>query len=169
MPKSKEQKQQEALARQAINFYRVDLAQLIRVLPGGSQFSVKSFGDYDMLSLLNDFDKVEKEAKKFGIKLPRLGESFMIGYNTPGTRLLGVLSTVWVGQLLDLYEYGYAKYKLDESYHVDTLFNAAGKAREKSDFAPIMDEMRFAMGRLKKNVYPKSFRQHKPNFRKVAQ
>lgn len=159
MPKTKEQKQKEALARQSVSFYRQDLASLIRLLPGGSSFHSRTFKGEDAKRLVDLYEKIEKEAEKYQVKLPRTNpDSFRCGYTSASTRLLENLTTVWVGQLLDMYEKALGE---EGASKVVELFNDAGKARERSDFQPMIDEVRVARGVIKdifvKKMNPRKF------------
>lgn len=149
MPKTKEQKQQEALHRQELNFYRSDLATLIRSLPGGSAFNLRSYDAYDELFMLDAFDRVLSEAKRFKIKVPYIAHMFQL---TPAKRMMECLSTIWLGQIYDLYEKAYKKHGFGEEYSLESLMNEAGKEREKSNFGPLSYEVFVTRRRMKNRL-----------------
>lgn len=151
MPKTKEQKQREALERESINIWRDRLLSLIKELPGGGIFSTRGFNKQDLKSCIDEFDKLCFAAVKFNLKFPGIDikNEFDLAQVHSARRLLSVISSVWIGQLTDIYEQQYKKHNLHPSYEISNHLNAAGKARDIGVFSELRIEVGFFTERLR--------------------
>lgn len=154
MPKTKEQKQQEALQRASVNFYRNTLAEFLKTMPGGAYFARAGFQEYDLRQCFNRMQEVLEEAKKFGIKLPLRGIIGLERY--PAHEVLDLhLTRLWLGEMADLYVKGITKHDLGAEHDIKNLLNDSGKSREEGQFGSIGAEVKYLKDRIfayRKNI-----------------
>lgn len=144
MPKSKEQKQQEALERQAKSVKTTLLRELIQLLPGGSCFYANAFGDVSVQNVKNAviaFGKFRGACFQHGVKIPG---NYDHGSFNDLEFLLKNTTPLWIGTLVSVYEQELQKTTTRDQARALMLQqrNAAGKAVEEGKDSQLRHEIR---------------------------